>query len=667
MTGTTSPRVVPAPPKKLAQVSVTESHSSIAEDKDGEQRSEPSSKAFDGHSIQSTAKSLPPPINRADKPKILKKPLSAGNKVCLEPIPTSIEQGVSPFSTPPSSDESQERSSPRTHNSRLMTTPLGTSNNARQLHSHSPSAALTLQGTYPASNASLPTKAQRTDARKFGFNVVSYSDGARLVNPPGLPPRRAQEKRVAVFQTTTGSGDKPYNVSHRPAKQVSPRNSIRQSQSTIGTGSIYLPPPKRPPLSKISSISNFQRDNHQAIAKPPEESSLPLVTSSSVLAQADPPKQPSSANDFPDATITNRRPPHCRGGKDEIDTGYDCKHIDICGQYVATAGHISRVWDLTSGDMVVSLDYHEKELRVTALAFKPAAKAAEEGFRLWLGSNHGEIQEVDVLTNSVIHTNTGTHKRREITRIYRHQNSMWTLDDGGQLCTWSANDIGLPDLHRHPLVQRIPKGHTCSVKIQDTLWLATGQDIQVFRPGATGTAFSILQEPLSQTGVGIVTSSAIISGQLDRVYFGHADGKVTIYSTADFTCLGIVSVSIYKISALAGAGFYLWAGYSTGMVYIYDTRKQPWTTKKEWLAHTGPVLNIVTDRSSLWKTGVLRVASLGADNAVRIWDGTLEEDWIGSRSDIEVASLIWLILMQMMICKITTLSTPLSVRLQPLW
>jgi WD40 repeat protein len=137
------------------------------------------------------------------------------------------------------------------------------------------------------------------------------------------------------------------------------------------------------------------------------------------------------------------------------------------------------------------------------------------------------------------------------------------------------------------------------------------------------------QDPLSQANVGEVTSGAIISSQPDRVYFGHIDGKVTIYSKKDFECLGVVNVSLYKISSLVGVGDNLWAGYSTGMIYVYDTRSTPWKVLKDWKAHDKPIAGIIADRTSIWKLDRFQVASLGTDTMLRVWDGMLKNDWLG--------------------------------------
>lgn len=160
------------------------------------------------------------------------------------------------------------------------------------------------------------------------------------------------------------------------------------------------------------------------------------------------------------------------------------------------------------------------------------------------------------------------------------------------------------------------------------LWYTAGKGINVYNPMGGDNHFNITTTPLVQSGVGEITSGAFISSQLDKVFFGHADGKVTVYSVSQFTCVGVVNVSAYKINALVGAGNHLWAGFSTGIIYIYDTRTTPWQIKKEWQAHASPTTNILVDRSSVWKLSNLQVASIRLDNTIRLWDGWLEDDWL---------------------------------------
>ena len=71
---------------------------------------------------------------------------------------------------------------------------------------------------------------------------------------------------------------------------------------------------------------------------------------------------------------------------------------------------------------------------------------------------------------------------------------------------------------------------------------------------------------------------------------------------------------------------------NTGVMYIYDVAQVPWVVKKDWRAHVNPVIDVIFDRSSFWKTDRCQVISLGADNAIKPWDGLLQEDWLGKLS-----------------------------------
>ena len=612
--GPRSPRITPVPPKSIRPYTISSSPSLLrAKSENGNIDPKPALKRIDDGPIDNTMRGFPPPVNRAYKPTIPAKPTVVAGKVNLEPLVSAADERISPFSTPPSSDESMEPESEKFEQYKAS------QNKARGLHGKEtvPQPAFqTLFGIQRPSDQTTAHRQQASDARRLGFTQGTVSHQTVIDKPPGLPPRRVQPHQ----RLDASSGRKDITAT-TSAETLSARSNATQ-----------LPPPKRNSTAMLYHTARNERlhppynSNHDK-----DVQSAPTVNLLDRL-ESDVASYVSTALEYPEVRSSNRRYPHLKGGVREIDTNYDTRLIDTCGHYICTTGHLTRAWHSTTGELVLSLGHGEKEVRVTALAFKPGISSCEEGLRIWLGTNHGDIQEVDIATQSITDAKSGVHDRREIIRIYRHQGSMWTLDDGGKLCVWMGDETGLPDLQRSPFSHRVPKGHTFSITIQDTLWIATGKDIRIFHPNAgNNAAFLLTQTPLTQPGVGIVTSGAVIGGQLDRVYFGHADGKVTMYSTADFTCLGVVSVSVYKISSLAGAGSYLWAGYNTGILCVYDTRTNPWTTRKDWPAHGGPILSITVDRSSLWKDGVLRVASLGADNAVRFWDGALEDDWLGGQ------------------------------------
>ena len=335
--------------------------------------------------------------------------------------------------------------------------------------------------------------------------------------------------------------------------------------------------------------------------------------------------------EYPDSSNSNRRPPCFKQGVREIGTKYDTRIYDVCGEFVCTSGHLTRVWSLLDGEIMMSLA-HTEGIKIVSVCFKPGAEVTEEGARLWLGNNIGELLEVDIATQSVVVTKPSAHTRREVIKMHRHKNEMWTLDDGGTLHLWAPDSTGAPTLTNPTQSFRVPKGHTFSIVIGDVLWHATGKDIRIFMPTLDGAAqFQVLQRPLFQQNAGDVTSGAVISTQSDRVYFGHVDGKVSVYSLRNYSCLGVVNISVYKITSLAGVGGKLWAGFSTGMIYVYDTTQTPWAVKKDWHAHRDPLISMVADRSSFWSLDRAHVVSLGQDNIIRVWDGLLSEDWIGTK------------------------------------
>ena len=281
--------------------------------------------------------------------------------------------------------------------------------------------------------------------------------------------------------------------------------------------------------------------------------------------------------------------------------------------------------------MLCSIAQTDRDIKATALAFKPAATSDDEGSRLWLGTNSGDLQEIEVANQTVHHGRSGAHERREITKIHRYQNAMWTIDDSGQLCVWPGDDSGLPSLRGKYHLHRIQKGHACSLVIQGCLWLATGQDIWIYRPtSGNSTAFTVLSKPLSLPQCGTITCGTVVANQWDLAFFGHTDGKISVFSTSSLECVALVSVNIYKVTAIVGAGSLLWTAFSVGTMSVFDTSTSPWNTKKTWIGHQGQAIHgLSVDRSGLWKHGALRILSYGSENLLRFWDGMLAHDWMG--------------------------------------
>lgn len=616
----------------------------------------------------------PPPVNRAGKPK-----LSNTSQVSLQnadPFDNlapenggnmSGDERISPFNTPPSSSDTTPADQHPPNVSLLSKQKLAAASPAK--HSYFPTVApirtvpeRSRERTARPISRSFEPRSPTTPSRLHPSHITDLSlspDGSEDI--PNLPPRPGQGSISG--RTSPARGQR---IPARGSMDVQSRASAMVPDSAAQ----FMPPPRRTTQSALTQgfdrapimsaptadpvvVRSASQRQPPAVPAPRRSvetrreevrpsRSIPAMNSRLNSRSDDYEDPPPLSNggalpgslpgltDYPDASQTNRRLPRFKHRPWDIATGYDTKLFTVCGEFVCTTGYITRVWSLRTGESCLTLA-HGENVKVTAVAFKPTNDASQEGRRVWLGTSIGEIHEVDIPTQTVINTKSNAHPRREIIKMFRHASELWTLDDEGKLHVWSGQN-GMPSLDSNPRSFRTPRGHSCSLIVGSHLWFATGKDIRVFNPSASLEAnFQVLQGLLSQDSAGEITCGTMMSCNPDCVYFGHTDGKVSVYDKNSYKCLKVVSVSPYKISSLAGVGDYLWAGYNTGMIYVYDTSVTPWRVKKDWRAHDNPVCSIVADRQSIWKMDRLQVISLGLDNMLRVWDGMLQEDWLETR------------------------------------
>ncbi|KAJ5349391.1 hypothetical protein N7541_007118 [Penicillium brevicompactum] len=531
--------------------------------------------------------SLPPPANRASKPKIPAKPamFSHPDTSTLAPRAeqASPDPSVSPFNTP--------LAVRRSHHLSWLPPPRLITNH-RQLDQ---------PPNHPTAPTAVPLSAQRLRASDSPYDR------------PGLPPRPSGTPRRTGFSPVR---EPPQHVNS--PSQMTPIARSAPSVPRISESPAPKPVQRQPSLPREPQLSSSLPERRVMRADTEEEEQI---------------EEPAiSRTDYPDASKANRRPPFLKSGPQEISTKYDTRLLAVCGKYVCTTGYLTKVWDLTTGEQVMSLS-HGETVKSLSLAFKPGKGLEDEGNRIWLGTSAGDIHEVDIPSQSIVATRSYP-SRREVIQILRHGKEMWTFDDEGRLLIWLPDETGTPNLQYsyHSAQERVSRGHTFSMVVGDKLWLAAGKDVYVYRPNAReDTSFKVFKRPLGLQHSGDVTSGTYSTRDGGRVYLGHADGKVTVYSATDFSCVAVVNVSVYKINCLGFVGDYLWAGYKTGMIYVYDVTTNPWTVKKDWRAHESPVSDFVLDTSSVWTMNRLQVTSLGTDNCIRLWDGMLEDDWLDAR------------------------------------
>lgn len=601
----------------------------------------------------------PPPVNRAGKPKL--SAMSASSLDSADPFTNLAPRNghvhtddPSPFNTPPSSSDS---GTPADHFSPSQPSQSRTASMQIPPHHGYFSAQRPVSDN---AREHLPDKPPRPVSQSLEA-ALSRSHTSRPLpsqdgtdeSLPGLPPRpgrQVQSGRTSPVRQQRIPARRSMDMSSKPSVATAdpdaqlmppPRRPSRQSALTQGFGlapastpTTQKPPAPAIPAPRRSVDHRREEPRNEPAARPPNRRADDYDDPPSMapgVSQEAPAGGGATITDYPNASQANRRPPQFAHRPWEIATGYDTKLFAVCGEYVCTTGYITRVFNLKTGESCLTLA-HSEGVKITALVFKPTSNVQEEGQCLWLGTSVGDIYEIDIPSQSVITTKQNAHPRREIVKLYRHASQLWSLDSDGILNVWTAGREGIASLETMPRSFRTTKGHSASIVVAGQLWIASGKAIYVFQPNAsTESSFQVLQRPLQQDSAGDITSAAIISSRADLIYFGHADGKVSIYDRKEYRCVGLVNISPYKILSLTGAGDRLWAGYATGRIYVYDTSTTPWQVLKDWQSHDKPVCNIITDRQSLWKLSRLQVVSLGLDNMLRLWDGLLEEDWLETK------------------------------------
>ncbi|KJZ80422.1 hypothetical protein HIM_00272 [Hirsutella minnesotensis 3608] len=519
----------------------------------------------------------------------------------------------------------------------------------------------------------LPTRPRPRVQTHFTGEPKSRPEG---FEPPPVHPSvvtRRMERNHTFHSPVRGHPNSPQSIDHRLAHHLKPPNpespllktspisqaempprpprSVAQNsavnddihakppaskRSTSQPNTRQFPPPPARPTVNVRAVEAARIEKEQPVPKSVQSpiatsaaSAKPATSMFALEPDSNPVEPAGLVTTFPDGSNANRRPPFIKKGCHEIQTRYDPRAFDVCGELVCASGQLTRVWSLLDGEQLMSLA-HTEGVRATAVAFKPAPSADVEGSVVWIGTNLGEIIEVEVASQRILNNRTGVHGRCDIIRIYRHLNELWTFDETGTFHVWGPGADGVPNLTGHPhQSNKLPRGHTFSMVVGDELWHAAGKSIRVFAPSSDGSkAFQVLVRPLSADGAGDVTAGTLVKTQTGKAFFGHIDGKISIFSTSDYSCLAVLSISSWKINSLAGVGPFMWTAYNTGKMCVYDMSTSPWVVKKDWQAHEQPILKLMADPASSYRLDRIQVISLGADNKLKAWDGLLQDDWL---------------------------------------
>ncbi|GES90435.1 DNase I-like protein [Rhizophagus clarus] len=310
------------------------------------------------------------------------------------------------------------------------------------------------------------------------------------------------------------------------------------------------------------------------------------------------------ASDTPDATRVNRRPPKFDDVKD-IYSKVTTRTFGIAGKFVVTSSGHTRIWLLTDGTNTRTISHDDS--KAVSLCWRPTRRVEDIGRYIWCGTQDGHLFAIDINGEKYIEVNKKAHNS-QINFILHHELQLWTLDDSGKLLIWSEGEDGVISLKSKPQSVKVSLKVNCAIVVGKHLWL-------------------------SSVDIGNVKCMTYMTRKNDSndsffVYIGHDDGKISVWDAETYEKKSVVTDSVYCINSLLSVGDYLWVGFHTGMIHVYDVRSSPWIVIKEWKAHKAPIVDMQLDETGLLRVDRLQVASLSEEGQIITWDGLMTEDWI---------------------------------------
>ncbi|KAI8906937.1 Endonuclease/exonuclease/phosphatase [Gorgonomyces haynaldii] len=318
---------------------------------------------------------------------------------------------------------------------------------------------------------------------------------------------------------------------------------------------------------------------------------------------------------IPNTKRVNRRPPvQDRLPNVDLSVGKQ-KMIQISGEHCACLqSEQVKIVRIRSGETIVQL---QEKCKWTSLCFVPSKTMEDEGKYLWIGTDKGELLEIDM--NGRILDRKQAHNG-PVTHIIRSGFDLITCDDNGGLKIWQCQEKCL--LSDRPRSWRISSKTQILLYVNGFLWAIAGKQIEIYHLESSSNNLLVKKFEIGFGLAAIVQACAI----QDRVYLGHDDGKISVY--VNFEKQKTVVVSAYAIkSLLAGVDNQIWVGFGTGKISVFDTEE--WYTIKDFQgAYSQSIVQLTQDVHGLCRSGYLNIASLSDSGSVRIWDGFLYKDRI---------------------------------------
>lgn len=487
--------------------------------------------------------------------------------------------------------------------------------------------------TSTATSSSEDSEVDDELVRKVHLRYSGVSPSTPIRTPPP-PPKDATAKKSTSSSNTPPPPPPPSKKYHSVARSI----DIPKTSSSVETS-----PPTLPPRPSLTGKSYSELDHHSNTMPvlPPRPSPSVLArshTTSNHQSTASTPQRSASARKafknfshatgvYPDLSGASRKKPLISGRDRRIPTGHrgTIRAIAIQGACLATGAHETRVWNTDTSQCLYSIDANPGETndKVSALAFAPPRHPRDEGTRLWIGHRDGELLVIDTLSGRTM--DRMQQQQQAITAMLRYRNTeLWTIDESGLLCIWDADDMHIKE-------QRMvmPRSVTALLRDRD-LWMASGRTLQMFpEHGSADNEEKPIRIP---NDLGNITQMATMSYHPGKVFVAHDNGKVSIWDAFTLDKRETMMVSMYGITAMVAVGeHYLWMGYNTGMIYVYDTRPERWVVIKAWRAHHSAIVSLaVEDIGIALGDETVQVVSADSHGYVALWDGLLPEYWKGN-------------------------------------
>jgi len=271
-----------------------------------------------------------------------------------------------------------------------------------------------------------------------------------------------------------------------------------------------------------------------------------------------------------------------------------------------------------------------QDIKPTCVSFVPSFGINDEDTYIWIGTDKGELLEISLQESRITDKRALHSSSLNFILRYRHT-QLVTIDEQGALKIWSERD----DSKKLGLNGR-PRGLRVNLKLNvahiadDYLWMASGRTVEIYN--LTPHAPSVLLKKLDLgSTIGNVARFACNRLQDNIImYSGHDDGKVVEWNSVSFEKIRIIQTGIYRVSSLFSVyPRFVWVGYTTGKISVFDFGKDSPILIKEFTAHS----NSAVEELSLNEQTVLSeyrysIASMSDLGEIRWWDGWLRQDWI---------------------------------------